>query len=69
MDGSACQKHASERIEGGAAVRMEMLENGCLKILLTAEDLDSLGISFADLDYGKPATRLSLIHISEPTRP
>ena len=30
---------------------MELLENGCLKILLTEEDLNRLGLSFASLDY------------------
>lgn len=49
-------------------MRMEILENGCLKILLTAEDLDSLGISFADLDYGKPATRKAVQALLEAAR-
>lgn len=35
-------------------MKMELLENGCLKIMLTEEDLDRLGLSFASLDYDAP---------------
>ena len=41
-------------------MKMELLENGCLKIMLTEEDLDRLGLSFASLDYDAPATRSAL---------
>lgn len=38
-------------------MKMELLENGCLKILLGEEDLQALGLSFEGLDYDTPATR------------
>ena len=41
-------------------MKMELLENGCLKILLTEEDLNRLGLSFASLDYDTPATRSAM---------
>lgn len=41
-------------------MKMELTENGCLKIMLTEEDLNRLGLSFASLDYDLPATRSAL---------
>lgn len=38
-------------LQGGAAVRMELLENGCLKILLTESDMQQLHLNFEQLDY------------------
>jgi negative regulator of genetic competence, sporulation and motility len=38
-------------------VRMELTDNGCLKILLSEEDLEGLGLTFERLDYDDPATR------------
>ena len=37
--------------EGGAAVRMEMTDSGCLKVWLSEEDLAELGLTFESLDY------------------
>ena len=36
---------------------MELTDNGCLKILLSEEDLEGLGLTFERLDYDDPATR------------
>ena len=36
---------------------MEVLENGCLKILLTEEDLYGFGLTFDNLDYDDNTTR------------
>lgn len=41
-------------------MRMELLENGCLKILLTGEDLTEYAMSFDTLDYRSAATRATL---------
>ena len=38
-------------------MRMELTDNGCLKILLSEEDLEGLGLTFERLDYDDPATR------------
>lgn len=38
-------------------MKMELLENGCLKILLSEEDLRTLGLSFDCLDYDNASTR------------
>ena len=43
--------------KGGSAVRMELMENGCLRILLTEEDLHVLGLTFDSLDYDNVTTR------------
>ena len=43
--------------EGGAAVRMEMTDSGCLKVWLSEEDLAELGLTFESLDYEDPVTR------------
>lgn len=38
-------------------MKMELLENGCLKILLAEEDLQALGLNFDRLDYNDASTR------------
>ena len=38
-------------------MRMEPMENGCLKIWLDAGDLQALGLQFEDMDYRESATR------------
>ena len=39
---------------------MDLLENGCLKILLTEEDLRAFGLTFEGLDYDNEGTRSAL---------
>lgn len=50
---------------------MELLDNGCLKILLSEEDLTGFGLTFASLDYENPvardAIRILLITAREET--
>lgn len=41
-------------------MKMELLENGCLKIMLTEEDLDRLGLSSPAWIMMAPATRSAL---------
>lgn len=41
-------------------MRMELTENGCLKILLSGEDLDRYQLSFETLDYRDETTRETL---------
>ena len=38
-------------------MQMEMLENGCLKIMLSEEDLVILGLNFASMEEDNDATR------------
>lgn len=38
-------------------MKMELLENGCLKILLAEDDLQALGLNFDRLDYDNASTR------------
>ena len=38
-------------------MKMELLENGCLKILLSEDDLQALGLNFDRLDYDNASTR------------
>lgn len=38
-------------------MKMELLDNGCLKIVLSNEELEGLGLSFAQLDYRNAETR------------
>ena len=53
---------------GGAAVKMDLLENGCLKILLTEDDLRELGLSFDTLDYSNESTRGALRRLLEEAK-
>ena len=53
---------------GGAAVKMDMLENGCLKILLTEEDLRTYGLTFDNLDYENENTRSALHRLLEEAK-
>lgn len=41
-------------------MKMDLLENGCLKILLTEEDLRAFGLTFEGLDYDNEGTRSAL---------
>lgn len=41
-------------------MRMERLENGCLTILLSDQEMSGMGVSFSSLDYQEPATRQAL---------
>ena len=41
-------------------MKMDLLENGCLKILLTEEDLRTYGLTFDNLDYENENTRSAL---------
>ncbi len=53
---------------GGAAVKMDLLENGCLKILLTEEDLRAFGLTFEGLDYDNERTRSALHRLLDEAR-
>lgn len=41
-------------------MRMQRLENGCLTILLSDQELSGMGVSFGTLNYQEPATRQAL---------
>lgn len=41
-------------------VKMELLENGCLKIVLTNEELEEMGLSFERLDYRNAETQRAI---------
>ena len=49
-------------------MKMELLENGCLKILLTEEDLQAYNITFDELDYNNETTRSVLHQLLEIAR-
>lgn len=49
-------------------MKMDLLENGCLKILLTEEDLQAYGLTFEGLDYDKEGTRSALQHLLEEAK-
>ena len=41
-------------------MKIDLLENGCLKILLTEDDLKEFHLTFEDLDYNNDATRSAM---------
>lgn len=47
---------------------MDLLENGCLKILLTEEDLRTFHLTFDDLDYNNEETRGALQQLLDAAR-
>lgn len=47
---------------------MDLLKNGCLKILLTEEDLRAFHLTFEDLDYSNDSTRGVLRLLLEQAR-
>ncbi|MDD2361718.1 MAG: adaptor protein MecA [Oscillospiraceae bacterium] len=49
-------------------MKIDLLDNGCLKILLTEEDLRDYNLSFEDLDYNNENTRTALHHILDTAR-
>lgn len=49
-------------------MKMDLLENGCLKILLTEDDLRDFKLTFEDLDYNNENTRSALHQLLETAR-
>ncbi len=49
-------------------MKMDLLENGCLKILLTEEDLRGFDLTFEDLDYNNESTRNALHQLLDIAR-
>ncbi|HHV51718.1 MAG TPA: adaptor protein MecA [Clostridiales bacterium] len=49
-------------------MKMDLLENGCLKILLTEDDLREFNLTFEDLDYNNVNTRSALHQLLETAR-
>lgn len=49
----------------GTAVKMEQLENGCLKIFLDDTDMQEMGLRFEDMDYRNTATREAIARLLE----
>jgi negative regulator of genetic competence, sporulation and motility len=49
-------------------VKIDLLENGCLKILLTEDDLKEFHLTFEDLDYNNDATRSAMHKLLETAR-
>lgn len=47
---------------------MDLLENGCLKILLTEDDLKDFHLTFEDLDYNNDKTRAAMHQLLEAAR-
>ena len=46
-------------------MHMELPENGCLRITLSAEDMRKMGLRFEDMNYGDPATRKAIQSLLE----
>ena len=53
---------------GGKAVKMDLLENGCLKILLTEDELRDFNLTFGALDYNNENTRSALHQLLEKAK-
>ena len=70
MGVSLKQEHTPQILSrtGGTAVKIDLLENGCLKILLTEEDLRDFHLTFEDLDYNNDSTRSALQQLLETAR-
>lgn len=49
-------------------MKIDLLENGCLKILLTEEDLRSFHLTFEDMDYNNESTRDALHQLLDTAR-
>lgn len=47
---------------------MDLLENGCLKILLTEEDLRKFNLTFEDMDYNNENTRNIMHYLLDTAR-
>ena len=46
-------------------MKMEQLENGCLKIFLDDTDMQEMGLRFEDMDYRNAATREAIARLLE----
>jgi negative regulator of genetic competence, sporulation and motility len=53
---------------GGKAVKIDLLKNGCLKILLTEDELRDFNLTFEALDYNNENTRSALHQLLEKAR-
>lgn len=49
-------------------MKIDLLENGCLKILLTEEDLRDFNLTFEDMDYNNEITRSALHQLLDTAR-
>lgn len=49
-------------------MKIDLLENGCLKILLTEEDLSGFDLTFEDMDYNNQTTRKALHQLLDMAR-
>ncbi|MDD3833108.1 MAG: adaptor protein MecA [Oscillospiraceae bacterium] len=49
-------------------MKIDLLDNGCLKILLTEEDMHDFSLSFEEMDYSNENTRNALHHILDNAR-
>lgn len=49
-------------------MKMEQLENGCLKIWLDEPDMQEMGLRFEEMDYRNAATREAVARLLETAR-
>ena len=49
-------------------MKMEQMENGCLKIWLDEPDMREMGLRFEDMDYRNAATREAITRLLETAR-